>query len=82
MLPVLEHPEAAEPRTFFFQYRKYAAVRHANYKLLRTNPDKPFMLFDLDQDLSETTDLADQKPKIAKQMKAAYAAWEQRVQAE
>lgn len=82
MLPVLEHPEAAEPRTFFFQYRKYAAVRHANYKLLRTDPDKPFMLFDLDQDLSETTDLADQKPKIAKQMKAAYAAWEQRVQAE
>lgn len=82
MLPVLEHPEAAEPRTFFFQYRKYAAVRHANYKLLRTNPDKSFMLFDLDQDLSETTDLADQKPKIAKQMKAAYAAWEQRVQAE
>ncbi|WP_417397921.1 sulfatase-like hydrolase/transferase [Gimesia chilikensis] len=82
MLPVLEHPETAEPRTFFFQYRKYAAVRHANYKLLRTNPDKPFMLFDLDQDLSETTDLADQKPKITKQMKAAYAAWEQRVQAE
>ena len=81
MLPVLEHPETAEPRTFFFQYRKYAAVRHANYKLLRTNPDKPFMLFDLDQDLSETTDLADQKPKITKQMKAAYAAWEQRVQA-
>lgn len=82
MLPVLEHPESAEPRTFFFQYRKYAAVRHANYKLLRTNPDKPFMLFDLDQDLSETTDLADQKPKVTKQMKAAYAAWEQRVQAE
>ncbi|MFI4849983.1 MAG: sulfatase-like hydrolase/transferase [Gimesia chilikensis] len=82
MLPVLEHPESAEPRTFFFQYRKYAAVRHANYKLLRTSPDKPFMLFDLDQDLSETTDLADQKPKITKQMKAAYAAWEQRVQAE
>ncbi|QGQ25965.1 sulfatase-like hydrolase/transferase [Gimesia benthica] len=82
MLPVLEQPESAKPRTFFFQYRKYAAVRHANYKLLRTSPDKPFMLFDLDQDLSETTDLADQKPKITKQMKAAYAAWEQRVQAE
>ncbi len=82
MLPVLEQPESAEQRTFFFQYRKYAAVRHANYKLLRTSPDKPFMLFDLDQDLSETTDLADQKPKITKQLKAAYAAWEQRVQAE
>ncbi|QDT28631.1 sulfatase-like hydrolase/transferase [Gimesia panareensis] len=82
MLPVLEHPETAEPRTFFFQYRKYGAIRQANYKLIQTNPKQPFMLFDLDQDLGETTDLADQKPKVAAQMEAAYKSWVQRTKAD
>lgn len=82
MLPVLEHPETARPRTFFFQYRKYSAVRQGDYKLLRTNPKQPFMLFDLKQDLSETTDLSQQQPQKTAQLKAAYEKWEQNVQAD
>lgn len=76
MLPVLEDSKKAEPRSFFFQYRKYSAVRQGKYKLLRTKPNQPFMLFDLEQDLGETTDLAAKHPKVVAQLKAAYETWE------
>tara|TARA_R110002095_G_scaffold4791_4_gene11887 strand:- start:5 stop:1369 length:1365 start_codon:yes stop_codon:yes gene_type:complete len=82
MLPVLEAPETAEARTFFFQYQKYAAVRQGKYKLLRTKPDQPFMLFDLEQDLGETTDLAAQHSEVAEQLKQAYETWEHETTAE
>jgi len=82
ILPILEEPKTAEPRTFFFQYQKYSAVRTGKYKLLRTKPGQPFMLFDLEQDLGETTDLATKHPEIAAQLKQAYAVWERETKAQ
>lgn len=76
ILPVLLSPETSKSRTFFFQYRKYSAVRRGKYKLLRTKPGKPFMLFDLEQDLGESTDLASRYPEITSQLKQAYESWE------
>lgn len=76
MLPVLENPESASPRTFFFQYRGYSAVRQGKWKLLRTKANQPFMLFDLEQDLSETTNVAKMHPEVVKQLSEAYAEWE------
>lgn len=76
VLPILESPESAEPRTFFFQYRNYSAVRQGKYKLLRKKPKQPFMLFDLEQDLGETRDLAAKHPEITLQLKKAYQTWE------
>jgi len=82
ILPVLEAPETAEARTFFFQYQKYSAVRQGKYKLLRTKPDQSFMLFDLEQDLGETTDLTDKHPEVAAQLKRAYETWERETTSE
>ncbi len=82
MLPVLKAPETAEARTFFFQYQKYTAVRQGKYKLLRTKPDQPFMLFDLEQDLGETTNLAAQYSEVAAQLKQAYETWGRETTAE
>ncbi|WP_339733020.1 sulfatase-like hydrolase/transferase [uncultured Gimesia sp.] len=76
MLPVLEAPDTASPRTFFFQYRKYIAVRRGKWKLLRTKPQQPFMLFNLEQDLGETTNVASQHPQIVKDLTHAYTEWE------
>ena len=75
VLPVLLAPETSKPRSFFFQYQKYSAVRNGKYKLLRTKPGRPFMLFDLEQDLGESTDLASKHPKVTKQLKQAYESW-------
>ncbi|MFH1302973.1 MAG: twin-arginine translocation pathway signal protein, partial [Planctomycetota bacterium] len=68
--------------TFFFQYQKYSAVRQGKYKLLRTKPDQSFMLFDLEQDLGETTDLTDKHPEVAAQLKRAYETWERETTSE
>ncbi|QDV52013.1 sulfatase-like hydrolase/transferase [Gimesia fumaroli] len=76
MLPVLESPETATPRTFFFQYRNYSAVRRGKWKLLRTKPKQPFLLFDLEQDLGETNDVAANHPQIVKELTCAYQEWE------
>ncbi|HAW29629.1 MAG TPA: hypothetical protein DCY03_16160 [Planctomycetaceae bacterium] len=79
MLPALAAQTAPEPRTFFFQYRNLSAVRRGKYKLVRIKPNQPFMLFDLEQDLSETTDLAERNPKVLNQLQQAYADWEREV---
>ncbi|MCA9023215.1 MAG: sulfatase-like hydrolase/transferase, partial [Planctomycetaceae bacterium] len=76
MLPVLEAPETEAPRTFFFQYQNYSAVRRGKWKLLRTKPKQPFMLFDLEQDLGETTDVAARHPEIVTELTQAYQTWE------
>lgn len=76
MLPALTAQTAPEPRTFFFQYRNYSAVRRGKYKLVRIKPNQPFMLFDLAQDLSETTDLAEHHPRLLAELQQAYVEWE------
>lgn len=59
----------------FFQFRKYSAVRRGRYKLLRTGPKRPFELYDLEQDLSETTNLAAEKPDIAAELQREFEIW-------
>ncbi|QDT43902.1 Arylsulfatase [Gimesia alba] len=76
MLPVLEAPETATPRMFFFQYRNYSAVRRGKWKLLRTKPKQSFMLFDLEQDLGETNNVAAKYPQIVTELSQAYQEWE------
>ncbi|QDT96660.1 sulfatase-like hydrolase/transferase [Gimesia aquarii] len=75
IFPILESPESAEPRRFFFEYRNFSAVRDGKYKLLRTKPGRNFMLFDLERDLGETKDLSAKHPEIAAKLKSAYQTW-------
>lgn len=75
ILPILKSPESAEPRSFFFEYRNFSAVRDGKYKLLRTKPGRNFMLFDLEQDLGETKDLSAKHPEIVAKLKSAYQTW-------
>ncbi|MBW3539768.1 MAG: sulfatase-like hydrolase/transferase [Planctomycetes bacterium] len=67
---------AASPHeALYFQFRSYSAVRAGPYKLLKTAPDKPWMLFDLHEDLGETTDIADRHDEIASRLAAQFDAW-------
>ncbi len=68
--------EAASPHeAIFFQFRNYSAVRSGHYKLLRTQPNKPFMLFDLENDISESRDLATDKPDVAVALQRKFEEW-------
>ena len=46
------------------------AVRQKNWKLVRFSIHEPYQLYDLDNDISETNDLAQQHPNIVNQLTA------------
>ena len=68
----------------FFHFPNYAwhmgnrlggAVRSGNYKLIRNYDDRSLELYDLRADLSETKNLAKQRPRLAKRLDQKLAAW-------
>jgi arylsulfatase A len=68
--------KAASPHeALFFQYRKYSAVRSGKYKLLRTKPEGPWMLFDLEKDVGEEHDLAAEKPEVVRRLRGLFEKW-------
>ncbi len=72
--------EAPSPhRSLFFQFRKMSAVRSGQYKLLRTNKNQPFKLFDLANDLGETKDIAAEHPAVVAKLQHEFEQWAARV---
>jgi hypothetical protein len=52
-----------------------AAVFRGNYKLLKNNPpfgDRRWRLYDINVDPTEVSDLSEQNPELAKQMRADF----------
>jgi arylsulfatase A-like enzyme len=62
-------------RHLFFQWGPRSAVRSGRYKLLRNKEDEPFQLYDLVEDLGETTDLALKKPEVAAALAREFERW-------
>jgi len=68
-------PGYAQPRTIYTTWhnRRWEALHHGDLKIARRK-GKPWQLFDLAKDPSETTDLADQQPgKVAELVKLYQA---------
>ena len=62
-------------REFYYQFRKYSAMRRGRYKLIRPTPDKSFELYDLREDAGESDDLAVDKPRLTAELQAAFEKW-------
>ncbi len=62
-------------QALFFQYRGYTAMRKGDYKLIRPGPNRPYELYDLRNDVGETTDLAKQKPDLVRAMRQELEHW-------
>ena len=76
MLPLLTG-KSKEPlhQTFFWQQVKDKwAVRHENWKLV--NQKGVIELYNLEDDLSETRDLASQETAIVEKLKNLYSKWD------
>ncbi|MBW3597250.1 MAG: sulfatase-like hydrolase/transferase, partial [Planctomycetes bacterium] len=61
---------------FYFRYRRYSALRAGRYKLLRTGPQEPFQLFDLQTDVGEMQDLAAERPELLERLSEQHQQWE------
>lgn len=66
--------EVASPRTeMFWKRRDSIGARVGNWKWVVMNGESS--LFDLTEDVSETTDLSKQKPEVLKMVKSRYENW-------
>jgi arylsulfatase A-like enzyme len=81
LLPFLagEDPDPPHAQLFWRQKKDAGvtwAVRQGRYKLVKPTMDIPqAQLYDLDTDISETTDLAAQMPDLVQELQQAYDAW-------
>ncbi len=56
-------------RFLYWEFGSQTAVRMKNWKAIQTKKDTPWELYDLNADLSEARDVAQQHPEIINQMK-------------
>ena len=80
---VLAGRSAAPARDLFWEFQqgkeKMSAVRRGQYKLHRSNPDVPWALFDIVNDIGETKDLAAAKPHLLQSLVSSYQQWSEAV---
>lgn len=81
LLPVLKGETRQGHEAICFQLRNEAAVVMGRWKGVRTRKGKQWMLFDLDTDGSETTDIADQHPEKVQAIDTAFRNWQQKIKA-
>ncbi len=77
LLPLLRGEQLSRPSPIFFEHEGNRAVRDGPWKLVARH-GRPWELFDLSQDRSETNDLALENPSRVAEMTVAYRAWAER----
>ena len=53
----------------YWEFRSQIAVRHNNWKAIQTKPNRAWELYDLNKDISETTNVAEKNPDLLAKMK-------------
>ena len=84
LMPLLRETGKLKRKAIYFHYPNYAwhmdnrlagAVREGRWKLIRNYDDDSLELYDMSKDLSETTNLADKRPKIATRLNRGLSQW-------
>jgi arylsulfatase A-like enzyme len=82
LLPVLTGDVTSPDRSLYFSYRKHAALRMGEWKIVRTAPNKPWKLFHLASDVGEQNDLAGKRPQRLQQLADEFSHWEATIKAD
>jgi arylsulfatase A-like enzyme len=84
LVPLLEQTRSLKRDAIYFHYPNYAfhgqnrmggAIRQGDYKLILWYDDDSVELYNLNEDIGETTDLSRTMPEKAKTLKAKLQAW-------
>jgi len=82
ILPLLKQTGALKRDAIYWHFphyrgriTPYSIIRAGPWKLLKRYDGKPYELFNLKDDLSETTDLSDRMPEKVQQLDARLVAW-------
>ncbi|WP_339729008.1 sulfatase [uncultured Gimesia sp.] len=80
LVHLLKEQQKLKPRSVFWDYNGRSAVRQGPWKLvLNQNHKAPVELFNLQDDLAESNNLAVKNPERVQQMQAAFADWKKEV---
>jgi arylsulfatase A-like enzyme len=84
IVPLLRGTGSLNRRAIFFHYPNYAfhkqnrlgsAIREGHYKLIQYYDDGSVELYDLEDDVGETNNLADASPELARALQSKLEAW-------
>ena len=89
LLPLMQE-KAVERKAIYWHYPHYhqeggvpySAVRMGNWKLIENFENNTFELYNLKDDISESNNLIDQRPEIAKKLKIKLENWRNEVDAQ
>jgi arylsulfatase A len=74
-LPILTEGAQSPHESFFFIFRQHAALRKGDWKIVRENPNHPWQLFNLADDLEEAQNLSSHQPKRVTELKTVFDDW-------
>ena len=74
-LPVLSGQSPSQHKSFYFEFRKHAALRLGNWKIVRTKPDEPWQLFDLTNDSIEANNQSTAEPAKLAELVDEFNRW-------
>jgi len=77
MLPVLLDGAGSAHQSLYFEYKKHAALRMGDWKIVREKPDNAWQLFNLVEDLGESVDLAKTNPSKLNELVSVIGEWEE-----
>jgi len=81
LLPYLNNEVDDKPhQTLFWRRAAFAAVRDGDHKLVRY-PDRPAVLYNVTQDISESKNIADENPLLVRKLMKKLFSWENELQA-
>lgn len=75
-LPVLTGKSPSQHQSFYFEFRKHAALRMGDWKIVRTKPDEPWQLFDLKNDPVESRNQSTSDPAMVADLVDEFNRWQ------
>ncbi len=82
LLPAFRGEEALRSKPLFWEWSKGQAIRDGDWKLVRQGKEKPWDLYNVSEDPTETNNQATDYPEKVKAMDQQFLEWKKRMAAE
>jgi arylsulfatase A-like enzyme len=79
-LPVLTDDSSSPHDSLYFNYRRQAALRQGDWKIIRTRPSESWQLYNLAHDVGEQQNLAETEPNGLQNLVDEYRRWERDIE--
>lgn len=76
LLPIFKSSTAGRVKPIYWQWAKGSAMLDGTWKIVKHGMDKPWDLYNLEEDPTETHNLADNFPEKVQNMSEKYQKWE------